>query len=160
MALMVCAMTEAMGQMMAEVGAEVASPVPGQPAPTLMSLEELQQTIVFDFVMAGSTSEESALFMVGDPPEEGVDLGTAIAGAPDSIEGECTVETQHAITDKPYPTARLVVASVDAKSGRADKQLIYVFVIDDRAWPLDYAALAERFEEHLRCLRRARPVSN
>jgi hypothetical protein len=136
-----------MGQMAGEIAAEFGTPVPGQPTPTLVSLEELQKTVVFDFVVAGSMSEESALFMVGDPPKEGVDLGTAVAGALDSFEGEYTVETEYAIADKPYPVARLVVASVDAESGRAGKQLIYVFVIDERAWSLTYVAPAERFEE-------------
>jgi hypothetical protein len=55
MALIVYAMTEAMGQMMSEVGAEFASPAPGQPTPTTISLEGLQETIVFDFVVVGST---------------------------------------------------------------------------------------------------------
>jgi hypothetical protein len=149
MALMVYAMTEAMGQMMSEMGAEFASPAPGQPTPTTVSLEELQQTIVFDMVMAGSVSEESALFLVGDPPKEGIDLGTAVQGALDSFEGEYTVETQHAISDRPYPMARLVVSSVDAESGQAGRRLLYVFVVDERAWSLTYAAPAERFEELL-----------
>jgi hypothetical protein len=149
MALMVYAMTGAMGQMMAEVGAAFASPAPGQPTPTLVSLEELQQTIVFDFVLAGSVSEESALFMVGEPPKEGTDLGTAIQGTLDSFNAEHTVEAQHAITDCPYPMTRLVVTSVDAESGRAGKHLLYVLVIDERAWSLDYVAPAERFEQLL-----------
>jgi len=87
--------------------------------------------------------------MVGDPPKEGVDLGTAIEGALDGFEGEYTVETQQAISDRPYPMARLVVTSVDAESGRTSRQLVYVFVIDKRAWSLTYVAPAERFEELL-----------
>jgi hypothetical protein len=148
MVLMMYAMTEAMGQMAGEIASELATPIPGRPTPTLVSLEELQRTIVFDFVVAGS-GEEAAVFMVGEPPKEGVNLGNAIQGALDSFKGESTVETQHVIADKPYPMARLVVASVDAESGRAGKQLIYVFVIDERAWSLTYVAPAERFEELL-----------
>ncbi len=104
---------------------------------------------MFDFVVVGSTSEESALFMVGDPPKEGVDLGTAIEGALDGFECDYTVETQHAISDRPYPMARLVVTSVDVESGRTSRQLVYVFVIDERAWSLTYVAPADRFEELL-----------
>lgn len=146
MALMMHALTQAMGQMAGEIAAEFATPVPGQPTPTLVSLEELQKTIVFDFVVAGNTSDESALFMVGDPPKQGVDLGTAIEGALDSIQGEKTIESQHAVTDHPYPMARLVLTSIDAESGKTGRYLVYVFVIEDRAWSLSYVAPAERFE--------------
>ncbi len=149
MALMVYALTEAMGQMAGELAGQFGTPVAGQPTPTLVSLEELQETIVFDFVVAGNTSDESALFMVGDPPKEGVDLGTAIEGALDSFEGEYTVETQHAISDMPYPMARLIVSSIDAETGRVGKHLVYVFVIDERAWSLTYVAPADDFEELL-----------
>ncbi len=124
-------------------------PVPGQPTPTLVSLEELQQAIVFDMVMAGSEAEEAALFLVGDPPKEGVDLGTAIQGALESIQGEKTIEAQHAIADTSYPMARLVLTSIDSESGRVGRHLVYVFVIDERAWSLTYVAPAERFEELL-----------
>lgn len=147
MALMAYAMTEAMGQMAGEMAAAFASPVPGSPTPTLVSLEELQQTFVFDLVMAGNKTDETALFLVGEPPKEGADLGTAIQGTLDGFKGEYTVESQHAITDRPNPMARLVVASIDAESGRAGKHLLYVFVIDDRAWSLNYAAPAERFDD-------------
>jgi hypothetical protein len=149
MALMVYSLTEVMGQMAGELAVQPGTPVAGQPTPTLISLEELQETIVFDFVVAGSTSGEAALFMVGDPPKEGVDLGTAIEGALDSMEGEHSVETQHAISDRPYPMARLIVSSIDAKGGRVSKQLVYVFVIDGRSWSLTYVAPADGFEELL-----------
>jgi len=149
MALMMYAMTEAMGQMAGEIAAEFATPIPGRPTPTLVSLEELQQLVVFDMVMAGSETEEAALFLVGDPPKEGVDLGTAIQGALESIQGEKTIEAQHAIADRPYPTTRLVLTSVDAESGRVGRHLLYVFVIDQRAWSVDYVAPAERFGELL-----------
>jgi hypothetical protein len=149
MALMAYAMTEAMGGMAGEMAAAFASPVPGKPTPTLVSLEELQQTFLFDLVMAGSETAETALFLVGEPPKQGVDLGTAIQGTLDGFKGEYTVESQHAITDRPDPMARLVVSSIDAESGRAGTHLLYVFVIDDRAWSLNYAAPAERFDELL-----------
>jgi hypothetical protein len=145
MALMMYAMMEAMGQMAGEIAVELATPSPGQPTPTLVSLEELQELIVFDFVVAGSEAEEAALFLVGDPPKEGVDLGAAIQGAVESIQGEKTVEAQHAVADRPYPTARLVLTSVDAESGKVGRYLMYVFVIDDRAWSLSYVAPAEAF---------------
>jgi len=148
MALMMYAMTEAMGQMAGEIASEFATPIPGQPTPTLVSLEELQQIVVFDFVVAGS-EDEAALFMVGDPPKEGVALDSAIQGALDSFEGESTVEKQHVITDKPYPMARLEVLSADAETGRTGRQLVYVFIIDDRAWSLTYVAPSERFEQLL-----------
>jgi hypothetical protein len=149
MALMAYAMTEAMGQMAGEMAAAFASPVPGKPTPTLVSLEELQKTFLFDLVMAGSEADETALFLVGEPPMQDVDLGRAIQGTLDGFQGEYTVESQHAIADRPSPIARLVVSSIDAKSGRAGKHLIYVFVIDDRAWSLNYAAPAERFGDLL-----------
>jgi hypothetical protein len=53
------------------------------------------------------------------------------------------------ITGKPYPMARLVVSSVDPETGRMSKQLMYVFVIDQRAWSLTHVAPVERFEEFL-----------
>ncbi len=149
MALMMYAMTEAMGQMAGEIAAEFATPVPGRPTPTLVSLEELQQAIVFDMVMGGSEAEEAGLFLVGDPPKEGVDLGIAIQSALESIQGEKTIEAQHAIADTPYPMARLVLTSIDAESGRVGRHLLYVFVIDERAWSLTYVAPTERFEELL-----------
>ncbi len=149
MALMAYAMTEAMGEMAGEMAAAFASPVPGKPTPTLVSLEELQRTFLIDLVMAGSEADETALFLVGEPPKQGVDLGTAIQSTLDGFQGEYSVESQHAITDRPYPMARLVVSSIDAESGRAGKHLLYVFVVDDRAWSLNYAAPAERFDELL-----------
>jgi hypothetical protein len=145
MALMAYAMTETMGEM----ASAFASPVPGRPTPTLVSLEELQQTFLFDFVLAGSEADEAALFLVGEPPKQDAELGTAIQGTLDGFQGEHTVESQHAIANRPYPAARLVVSSTDAESGRSGKHLIYVFVLEDRAWSLNYAAPAERFEELL-----------
>jgi hypothetical protein len=148
MALMMYAKTEAMGRMEGEIASEFASPIPGRPTPTLVSLEEIQRTIVFDFVVAGS-GEEATLFMVGEPPKEGVALGDAIQGAFNSFKGGSTAEAQHVITGKPYPMARLVVSSVDPETGRMSKQLMYVFVIDQRAWSLTYVAPVERFGEFL-----------
>lgn len=155
MALMMYAMTEAMGQMAGEMAAMFATPVPGQPTPTLVSLEELQETFLIDLVLAGNEAEEAALFLVGDPPKPGVDLAQAIEGALSSIQGEYTVEAQHAIIDKPYPTARLVVASIDAESGRAGRHLLYVFVIGDRSWSMNYAVPTERFESLLPLLEKS-----
>jgi len=146
MALMAYAMTQAMGEMAGEMAAMFATPVPGQPTPTLVSLEELQQTFEFDLMLAGNEADESALFLVGEPPTPGVDLGKAIEGALGSIKGETTVVAQHVIAGRPYPTARLVVDSVDAESGRAGRHLVYVFVIGERAWALDYVAPVERFD--------------
>jgi hypothetical protein len=146
MALMAYAMTEAMGQMAGEMAAAFASPVPGQPTPTLVSLEELRETFQFDLVMAGSEADETALLLVGEPPKQGADLGAAIQGTLDGFQSEHAVESQHAVTGRPYPMARLVVTSIDAETGRSGKHLIYVFVIADRAWSLNYAAPAERFD--------------
>lgn len=146
MALMAYAMTQAMGEMAGEMAAMFATPVPGQPTPTLVSLEELQQTFEFDFMLAGNEADETALFLVGEPPTPGVDLGKAIEGALGSFKGEYTVVMEHVVADRPYPTARLVVDSIDAESGRAGRHLVYVFVISERAWSLDYVAPVERFD--------------
>ncbi len=149
MALMMYAMTEAMGEMAGELAAVFASPVPGRPTPTLVSLEELQETFLFDLVMAGSEVDEAALFLVGEPPKEGADLGAAIQGTLDGFQGEHTVESQHAITDQPYPAARLVVSSMDAESGRSGRHLIYVYVIETRVWSLNFVAPEDRFDAFL-----------
>ena len=149
MALMAYAMTEAMGQMAGELAYVFATPVPGQPTPTLVSLEELQQTLEFDLLLAASESDEAALFLVGEPPTAGADLGKAIEGALGSFKGMYTVEAQHVISGRPYPTARLVVDSVDATSGREGRHLLYVFVMDERAWSLDFVAPVERFNQLL-----------
>ena len=146
MALMTYAMTEAMGEMAGELAAVIASPVPGKPTPTLVSLEELQETFLLDLVMAGSEVEEAAFFLIGEPPKEGADLGAAFQGTLDGFQGEHTVESQHAITDQPYPAARLVVSSIDAESGRSGRHLIYVYVIETRVWSLNFAAPADRFD--------------
>jgi hypothetical protein len=146
MALMAYAMTEAMGELAGEMAATFASPGPGRPTPTLVSLEELQETFLFDLVMAGSDVEEAALFLVGEPPMEGADLGAAIQGTLDGFQGEHTVESQHAISDQPYPAARLVVSSIDAETGRSGRHLIYVYMIETRVWSLDFAAPADRFD--------------
>lgn len=149
MALMAFAMTETMGQMAGEMAAAIASPIPGRPTPTLISLEELQQTFLFDLVLAGNEADEAALFLVGEPPKAGTDLGTAMDGALSSFTGEVKIESRHAVRDRPYPMARLVVASVDAESGRAGRHLLYVLVIDDRAWSMNFAAPAEAFDRLL-----------
>lgn len=149
MALMAYAMTETMGQMAGEMAAAIASPIPGRPTPTLISLEELQQTFLFDLVLAGHEADEAALFLVGEPPKAGLDLAAAVDGALSSFSGEITVESRHAVRDRPYPMARLVVASTDAESGRAGRHLIYVLVIDDRAWSMNFAAPAEDFDRLL-----------
>jgi hypothetical protein len=146
MALMAYAMTEAMGEMAGELAAVFASPVPGKPSPTLVSLEELQDTFLFDLVMAGSEVDEAALFLVGEPPKERADLGAAIQSTLDGFQGEHTVESQHAISDQPYPAARLIVSSMDAESGRLGRHLIYVYVIDTQVWSLNFAAPADRFD--------------
>ena len=146
MALMTFAMTEAMGEMAGELAAVFASPVPGKPTPTLVSLEELQETFLFDLVMAGSEVDETALFLVGEPPKEGADLGAAIQSTLDGFQGEHTVESQHAITDQAHPKARLVVSSMDAESGRTGRHLIYVYVIETRIWSLNFVAPADRFD--------------
>ncbi len=147
MALMAYAMTQAMGEMAGEMAAMFVTPVPGLPTPTLVSLEELQQTFEFDLILAASEADETALFLVGEPPTPGADLGKAIEGALGSFKGEHTVVTQHVVAGRPHPTARLVVDSVDAESGRAGRHLIYVFVIAERAWSLDYVAPVERFDQ-------------
>jgi hypothetical protein len=149
MALMAYAMTQAMGEMAGELAAVFATPVPGQPTPTLVSLEELQQTFEFDLMLAGNEADESALFLVGEPPSPEVDLGKAIEGALGSFKGEYTVVAEHAVAGRPYPAARLVVDSVDAESGRAGRHLVYVYVLDERAWSLDYVAPVERFDQLL-----------
>jgi len=149
MALMAYGMTQAMGEMAGEMAALFATPVPGQPTPTLISLEELQQTFKFDFILAGNEADETALFLVGEPPTPGIDLGKAMEGALGSFKGDYTIVAQHAVAGRPYPTARLVVDSVDAESGRAGRHLVYVYVIADRAWSLDYVAPAERFDQHM-----------
>jgi hypothetical protein len=149
MALMTYAMTEAMGEMAGELAAAFASPVPGKPTPTLVSLEELQQTLLFDLVMAGSEVDEAALFLIGEPPKQGAELGAAIQGTLDGFQGEHTVESQHAIFDQPYPAARLVVSSMDAESGRSGRHLIYVYVIETRVWSLNFVAPVDRFDELL-----------
>jgi hypothetical protein len=146
MALMAYAMTQAMGEMAGEMAAVFATPVPGRPTPTLVSLEELQQTFEFDVILAAGEADEAALFLVGEPPTPGADLGKAIEGALGSFKGEHTVVTQRVVAGRPYPTARLVVDSVDAESGRAGRHLVYVFVIGERAWSLDYVAPVERFD--------------
>ena len=145
MALMAYAMTEAMGEM----ASAFATPVPGRPTPTIVSLEELQQTLLFDFVLAGSETDQAAIFLVGNPLEEGIALGTAMQEALDGFEGEVFIDEQDAIADHPYPMARLVVSTYDAESEQEGKHLLYVFVIDDRAWELNYAAPADRFDELL-----------
>lgn len=145
MALMAYAMTEAMGEM----AAAFATPEPGRPTPTIVSLEELQQAFLFDFVLAGSEADQAALFLVGDPPQAGIDLGAAIQEAVDGFEGEVFVDEQYAIADRPYPTARLVIATYDAESGEGGRHLLYVFIIDDRAWELNYAAPEDRFDAML-----------
>lgn len=145
MALMAYAMTEAMG----EVAAAFATPAPGQPVPTVVSLEELQQTFRFDLVMAASPADEAALFLVGPPPEEGVDLGAAIKDVLEGFEGEITVESQLAISGRPVPTARLIVSALDPETGQASRYLVYVFIVDDRAWQMMYSAPADRFDAWL-----------
>ncbi|HSR49134.1 MAG TPA: hypothetical protein VLL77_14225 [Anaerolineales bacterium] len=145
MALMAYAMTEAMGEM----ASAFVTPVPGRPTPTIVSLEELQQTFRFDFVLAGSEADQAALFVVGNPPEQGLDLGKAMEEALDGFEGEVFVDDQNAIADRPYPTARLTVLVYDAETEQEGKHLLYVFVIDDRAWELNYAAPSERFDDLL-----------
>jgi hypothetical protein len=146
MALMMYAMTEAMGQMAGELASEFATPIPGRPTPTLISLEELQETIVFDFIVAGSEADQAALFLVGDPPQADTDLGMAIEDTLDSFEGEHTIEAQHAIADRPYPMARLIVSTTNPETDQPSRQLVYVFILDGRAWSLTYVAPVERFE--------------
>lgn len=142
MALMAYAMTEAMG----ELAASLASPVPGRPTPTLVSLEELQRTLVFDLALAGNEAEDVGLFLIGEPPEEGVELEAVIESVIGGFEGEITIDAQHAILGRPAPTARLVVSGVDPETGRSVGHLVYVFVVNDRAWQLLYSAPAESFD--------------
>lgn len=149
MALMAYAMTQSMGEVAGELAAVFSTPVPGRPTPTLVSLEELQKTFEFDLILAGHEADETALFLVGEPPTPGVDLGDAIQGALGSFKGEHTILAQHAVAGRPYPAARLVVDSIDAESGRAGRHLVYVYVIGERAWSLDYVAPVERFDQNL-----------
>lgn len=145
MALMAYAMTEAMGEM----ASAFATPVPSRPTPTIVSLEELQQTFQFDFVLAGNEADQAALFVVGNPPERGIDLGKAMEEALDGFQGQVYVDEQNAISDHPYPMARLIVSVYEADTEQEVKHLLYVVVIDDRAWELNYAAPAERFDDLL-----------
>lgn len=149
MALMMLAMTEAMGQMAGEISSAFSTPVHGQPTPTLISLEQLQESMAFDFLLAASDSDHAALFLVGDPPSDDVDLGAAVEGALDGLKGEHTIEAQHAVSGQAYPMARLTVLTTDPESGAPGRSLMYVLVRDSRAWSLTYLAPADRFGEML-----------
>jgi hypothetical protein len=145
MAMMAYAMTDAMSQM----ASSIAPPAPGEPVPTLVSLEELQAAFVFDFVLAADETEQAALFLVGEPPNPEIDLGLAIQGVLDGFKNEFTVDSQHAITGRSFPMARLVLSTVSEDDASPLKNLVYVFVRDGRAWSLDYGAPAERFSSLL-----------
>jgi hypothetical protein len=122
---------------------------PGAPAPTALSVEEMQAAFNIDLLMAVDETLQAAVFLSGEPSQPGTTLDSQIASAIDNIEGSPEIVSYEVYIGGQYETARAVVQSWNIESGAQVKQLIYVFLRGERAWTISYQSEPSKFDELL-----------
>ena len=152
MELFMVALVQGLSQGFQEMAGEG---TPG-PTPTMVPMEELQAGFDIDFLMAADRDLGSAVFVVGEPAREGLDLAGQLEDALQGIQGTTEVISRHAIANAEYPTARAVVTVRDPESGSVTQQAIYVIQADGRLFtfscqttPADFETLWPVFERSI-----------
>jgi hypothetical protein len=116
------------------------------PTPTMVSMEELQAGFDIDFLMAADKNLGAAVFVVGEPAQQSLNLADQLEDALRGIKGTTEVLSRHAIANTEYPTARAIVIVRDIESGDVTQQAVYLIQADDRLYTFSYQTTPTDFE--------------